>query len=88
MEERVNQLRQSRNFWKWLALGQLLLLAMVIVAGAATWGLMAVRARQAEMIAREEALRARDAADQALQQAEEAVREAEAERKAREEDKK
>jgi hypothetical protein len=88
LDERLNKLQRSRNFWKKLALGQLLILAMVIVAGVGTLSLMAIRARQAEMVAREEALRAREAADQVLRQGEEATRQAEAERRAREKDKK
>lgn len=75
-DESLEQLEQSRNFWKRLALGQLLLLALAIAAGVAVSGLMAVRARQAELAAREQALRALEAAHQA----EEA---AEAERRAR-----
>jgi hypothetical protein len=63
-------------------------LYLVIVGGVAISGLMAVRARQAEMIAVEEARRARDAAEHARQQAEEAARAAEAERRAREKDRK
>lgn len=88
LQERIGHLEKSRNFWKWLALGQLLLLALVIVAGVATSGLMATRAQRAEMIAREEAHRAQEAAEQALRQAEEAARAAEAERRAREKDRK
>jgi hypothetical protein len=86
LEERVGHLEQSRNFWRRLALGQLLLLAVVIVAGVAISGLLAVRAHQAQMIAQEEAHRAREA--QARQQAEEAARAAEAEQRAREKDRK
>jgi hypothetical protein len=89
LEERIGQLKQSRNFWKRLALGQLLLLAIVILAGVTTLSLKADRARRAEMIAREEAQRAREAAQDALQQFEKAAREeAEAEHTAREKDKK
>jgi hypothetical protein len=84
LEERFGQLEQSRNFWKRLALVQLLLLALVIVAGVTTSGLMAVRARQAEMMALEEANRARESADEARHQAEEAALAAETERRARE----
>jgi flagellar biosynthesis/type III secretory pathway M-ring protein FliF/YscJ len=88
LEERISRLEQSRNFWKWLALGQLLLLALVIVAGLTTSSVMALRARRAEMIAREEAHRAQEAAAKARQQAEEAARASEAERRAREKDRK
>jgi hypothetical protein len=80
LEERISQLEQSRRIWKWLALGQLLLLALVIVAGVTTSSVMAARARQAEMIAREEARRAQEAAAEARQQAEEAAQAAEAEK--------
>jgi hypothetical protein len=58
LENRIFQLEEARSFWKWLALGQLLLLVVVIVAGVTTSGMIVVRARQAEMIAREEARRA------------------------------
>jgi hypothetical protein len=88
LEERIGQLELSKNFWKWLALGQLLLLGLVIVAGVTTSSLMAVRARQAEMMARDEARRAQEAADEALQQVEKAARAAESEHKAREKDRK
>jgi hypothetical protein len=88
LEERIGQLERSRHFWKRLALGQQLLVAVVIVAGITISSLMAVRARQAEMIAREEARRAQEAADEARKQAEEAAQAAEAERRAREKDKK
>jgi uncharacterized protein YpmS len=87
-EERIDQLKKSRKFWKWLALFQMLLLAMLIAAGVTILGLMAVRARQAETAAREEAFRAREAADQVLRQAEEAARQVETERRAREKDRK
>ena len=50
--------------------------------------MMAVRAREAEMIAREEALRAREAEAESRQQAVEAARAAEAEHRAREKDRK
>ena len=88
LAEQIGELEQSRKFWKRLALGQLLLLTLVIVVGVTTSSLMAVRARQAEMIAREEARRAQEAAVEALRQAEEAARAAEAEHRAREQDKK
>ena len=48
LENRISQLEQARSFWKWLALGLLLLLAVVIVAGVTSSGMMVVRARQAE----------------------------------------
>jgi hypothetical protein len=88
LEERINRLERSRNLWKWLALGQLLLLALVIVTGVTTSSVMALRAQRAEMIAREESHRAQEAAAEARQQAEEAARAAEAERRAREKDRK
>lgn len=88
LEERISRLKQSRNFWKWLALGQLLVLALVILAGGTTLSVKAVRARQAEMMAREEAHRAREAEEQARKQAEKAAQAAEAELKAREQDRK
>jgi hypothetical protein len=88
LEEKIGRLEQSRKFWKSLALGQLLLLALVIAAGMTTSSLMAARARQAAMIALEEARRAQEAAHDALQQASEADQAAEAERKAREHDRK
>lgn len=72
LEEQIGQLKRSRNFRKRLALGQLLLLAIVIVGGVTTSGLRAARARQADMIAREEAHRAQEAAVQAIRRAEEA----------------
>jgi hypothetical protein len=88
LEERIDQLEQSRNFWKRLALGQLLLLALVIVAGITTSSMMAVRAQQATMTALEEARRAQEAEAEARQQAEKAARAAEAEHKAHEKDRK
>jgi hypothetical protein len=88
LEKRISQSEQARSSWKWLALGQLLLLAVVIVAGVATSTMMVVRARQAEMIAREEARRAQEAEVQDRQQAEEAARAAEAEHRARQKDRK
>jgi uncharacterized protein HemX len=87
-ENRISRLEQSRSFWKRLALGQLLVLAVVIVAGAATSGVMAVRARQAEMIAREDARRAQEAEVQARQKAEEAAQALKAEHRARHKDRK
>ena len=88
-EERISQLKRSRNFWKRLALGQLLLLALVIVAGVTTLSLKADRARRAEMIALEEARRIQEAEAAARHQAEEAVRAAEeAEHRARQKDRK
>jgi flagellar biosynthesis/type III secretory pathway M-ring protein FliF/YscJ len=87
-ENRISQLEQSRSFWKWLALGQLLLLVVVIVAGLATSTMMAVRARQAEMIAREEARRAQEAEVQARHQAEDAAQALKAENRARHKDRK
>jgi hypothetical protein len=86
-EERISQLKRSRNFWKRLALGQLLLLALVIVAGVTTLSLKADRARRAEMIALEDVRRAKEAAQEALDKVE-AARAAEAKHRAGEKDRK
>jgi hypothetical protein len=46
LENRISQVEQASSFWKRLAQGLLLLLAVVIVAGVTTSGVLVVRARR------------------------------------------
>jgi len=71
-DERIWRLERSRRFWKWLALGQLALLALAITSGIVLSTLFAVRAAQESQRARMEMMRAEDAMMQAREAAEQA----------------